>query len=87
MLASQMPTVLRLGGLRVVVYPNDHRPPHVHVIGGVYEAVFRLNCPAGPVQLRENYGFPPHETAGIAAGLLSRLEELCSEWERIHGLA
>jgi hypothetical protein len=22
-----MPTVLRLDGLRVVVYPNDHRPP------------------------------------------------------------
>ncbi|MCF3947436.1 DUF4160 domain-containing protein [Acidiphilium iwatense] len=36
-----MPTVLRIGGLRVVVYPNDHRPPHVHVTrygnrGGVY---------------------------------------------------
>ena len=28
-----MPTVLRLGGLRVVIYPNDHSPPHVHVIG------------------------------------------------------
>ncbi|WHZ20694.1 MAG: hypothetical protein OJF55_002843 [Rhodanobacteraceae bacterium] len=28
-----MPTILRLGGLRVVIYPNDHRPAHVHVIG------------------------------------------------------
>jgi len=28
-----MPTVLRFEGLRVVIYPNDHRPAHVHVIG------------------------------------------------------
>jgi hypothetical protein len=82
-----MPTVLRLGGLRVVVYPNDHRPAHVHVIGGGCEAVFRLNCPAGPVELRENYRFPAGEIAAIAIGLGAALASLCSEWERIHGVA
>jgi hypothetical protein len=82
-----MPTVLRLGALRVVVYPNDHRPAHVHVIGGGCEVVFRLNCPAGPIVLRENYGFSTRETAGIAAELQRQLEKLCNEWERIHGLA
>ena len=46
-----MPTVLRFDGLRVAVYPNDHRPAHVHVVGGGCEAVFNLNCPAGPVEL------------------------------------
>jgi len=30
-----MPTVLRFEGLRAVIYPNDHRPAHVHVIGRV----------------------------------------------------
>ncbi|MBA4152583.1 MAG: hypothetical protein C0509_08480, partial [Acinetobacter sp.] len=39
-----MPTVLRWGGLRVAIYPNDHRPAHVHVIGAGREAVFRLCC-------------------------------------------
>ncbi|MCY4396412.1 MAG: DUF4160 domain-containing protein [Rhodospirillaceae bacterium] len=38
-----MPTVLRLDGLRVVIYPNDHRPAHVHVVGGDGEAVFDLH--------------------------------------------
>jgi len=52
-----MPTALRLDGLRVVIYPNDHRPAHVHVIGADGEAVFNLNCPEGPVVLREAYGF------------------------------
>jgi hypothetical protein len=26
-----MPTILRIGGLRVTIFPNDHRPPHVHI--------------------------------------------------------
>ena len=38
-----MPTVLIIGGWRVVIYPNDHRPAHVHVIGGGCEAVFNLS--------------------------------------------
>jgi hypothetical protein len=28
-----MPTVLRIGSLRVVIYPNDHPPAHVYVLG------------------------------------------------------
>ena len=37
-----MPTILRLAGLRVVIYPNDHRPAHVHVIGMAAKRSFRL---------------------------------------------
>ena len=66
-----LPTVLRFGGLRVVIYPNDHRPAHVHVIGRGCEAVFNLNCPAGPVELRENYEFSRRVIAKIASGLAS----------------
>jgi hypothetical protein len=80
-----MPTVLRFGGLRVVIYPNDHRPAHIHVIGSEAEAVFNLNCPAGPVTLRENYGFSRPEITRIEDELLSHLERLCGAWEKIHG--
>jgi hypothetical protein len=52
-----MPTVLRIGALRVVIYANDHGPAHVHVIGQGCEAVFDLHCPSGPPELRENYRF------------------------------
>ncbi len=79
-----MPTVLRFEGLRVVVYPNDHRPAHVHVIGRGCEAVFNLNCPAGPAELRENYGFPRREIKHIQAVLTTHLTELCQAWENIH---
>ena len=79
-----MPTVLRLGGLRVVIYPNDHSPSHVHVIGAEGEAVFVLNCPAGPPMLRETYGFKPRALRNIAAGLTKALHTLCGAWENIH---
>jgi Domain of unknown function (DUF4160) len=80
-----MPTVLRLDGLRVTVYPNDHRPAHVHVIGAGREAVFDLHCPEGPPELRESYGFARHDATRVAAELASKLAELCRAWERIHG--
>ena len=82
-----VPTVMRWDGLRVVVYPNDHRPAHVHVIGRGFEAVFSLNCPAGPVELRENYGFPGRELRHIPDVLTANLEDLCRAWEHIHGIA
>lgn len=80
-----MPTVLWIGGLRVVIYTNDHRPVHVHVIGNGNEAVFKLNCPDGPPELRENYGFSKTELTAIAAVLANELEELCKKWREIHG--
>ena len=52
-----MPTILRLNGLRVVIYSNDHLPAHVHVAGATAEAVFELHCSEGPVTLRESFGF------------------------------
>ncbi len=80
-----MPTVLMIDGLNVVIYPNDHRPVHVHVIGNGCEAVFKLHCPHGPPELRENYGFSRKELGKIADGLNANLDNLCHEWRQIHG--
>ena len=68
-----MPTVIPpLKGWRVVFYPNDHRPPHVHVVGKGEHARFELFCDLGQVQL-------------IAAYLTKQIARLCTEWGRIHG--
>lgn len=80
-----MPTIERFKGLRVVIYPNDHRPPHVHVIGRGCEAVFCLNCPSGPPELRSVLHFGDHELSTIAAWLASRVAQSCLGWSRIHG--
>ncbi len=80
-----MPKVAVIDGLRVVVYPNDHRPAHVHVIGNGCEAVFKLNCPDGPPELLENYGFSPGDLAKIKAALIATTAHLCAAWSKIHG--
>lgn len=80
-----MPTVHRIEGLRVVIYPNDHRPAHVHVIGADGEVVFFLNCPAGPIELRECFGFGLAEVNRIAGALKEELAVLCKRWREIHG--
>jgi len=80
-----MSTILSIFGLRVVIYSNDHRPAHVHVIGKGFEAVFRLNCFEGPPELRENYGFPRKDLEKIANELARKLVALCDEWRRVHG--
>jgi hypothetical protein len=76
-----------LDELRAVIYPNDHRPAHIHAPGRGCEAVFNLNCPAGPVEIRENYGFPRREIGRILGVLTNHLDELCRAWEQIHDIA
>ena len=85
MLWWRVPTVLKIGGFRVVIYPNDHRPAHVHVIGGGHEAVFDLHCPNGPPELRENYGFSRRDVSRVRTELSASLAALCDAWRNIHG--
>lgn len=80
-----LPTVLRLGSLRVVIYPADHRPAHVHVIGDGSEAVFILGCPDGPIALRENRGFTLATVRAIVRDLAGHRAHLCESWRQIHG--
>ncbi len=80
-----MPTVMRIGDLRVVIWPNDHRPAHVHVKGADGEAVFNLRCPGGPPALRESYGFKLADVNRIADTLAAAISVLCADWRMIHG--
>ena len=43
-----MVTVLRAGGLRVVIYLNDHHPAHVHVFGNGEVKIDLLGTNGGP---------------------------------------
>jgi hypothetical protein len=80
-----MPTILTLGSARVVIYTSDHRPAHVHVRDGNLEAVFTLNCPQGPVELRENYGFSFPTVNKLAKLIQVHVEAACAAWRAIHG--
>jgi hypothetical protein len=80
-----MPTVLRFGAFRVMIYKNDHRPPHVHVLGRGGQAIFTLNCPAGPPELREERRLSGAELKAIKRALSANLQILCESWKGIHG--
>jgi hypothetical protein len=70
---------MRIGGLRVVIRPNDHRPAHVHAKGAGGEAVFNLHCPGGPPALRESYGFKLADLNRIVDALAVAITVLCAE--------
>ncbi len=57
----------------MVIYPNDHRPPHVHLIGQGHEAIFELNALMRSVELRQNFGFARRELGPIQTSLLAKL--------------
>lgn len=79
-----MPTVHRFAAYRVVIYPNDHPPAHVHVIGPQGRAIFELNCPKGPLMVRDSQ-LKPTELVKIKAILQQHIAELCKVWGKIHG--
>lgn len=80
-----MPTLLIINGWRVVIYPNDHRPPHVHVVGPTEHARFELLCDLGLVRLLSNINFSLSQLRLIESRLLSNIARLCHQWGQIHG--
>ncbi len=77
-----MPTVLRLGGLRFVVYPNDHSPAHVHVHGPGWVVVVNLQGPA----VREVVGpCAQREATRVLALTVEHRAALLEAWRRFHG--
>jgi hypothetical protein len=80
-----MPTVYRFAAYRAFIYTNDPRPAHVHVTGGAGEAVFLLNCPEGPTELKESYGYSHNQVMEIKERLDAVADALCKAWSEIHG--
>ncbi len=76
-----MPTVLRIDGLRVVIYPNDHPPAHVHVIGPGWVVVVELLR----AEVREAIGCDEREARGALRMIVEHRDQLLAAWRRLHG--
>lgn len=77
-----MPTILRIDGFAVRIYPNDHQPPHVHVIGANGEAVVSLD---GSSALIHTAGLSRKEVSAACEIVATHIQELVEAWEAIHG--
>jgi Domain of unknown function (DUF4160) len=80
-----MPTLFRVGSYRVVVFLNDHRPPHVHVIGAVGRAKFELGATPNDVALVESNGIRATSLRRIAAEIIERHQACLENWKKHHG--
>lgn len=80
-----MSTVLRIDGLRFVIWPNDHSPAHVHVFSADGEAKIELTSANGFPRLIENRRMKHYELAKALAAVFANQQKLTAEWKVLHG--
>lgn len=80
-----MATIFRVRGLRVVIYSNDHWPPHVHVVGPDREARIELCGQGKPPSLVTNNGLSRSQLTAALVEIAQHRELLLQRWREIHG--
>jgi hypothetical protein len=80
-----MPTVFQVDGLRFVIWPNDHAPPHVHVFSADAEAKIELGEPGGHPRLIENRRMKKTELAKALRAVFDHRSALLQKWSEYHG--
>ena len=80
-----MPTLFSVGAYRVVIFLNDHGPPHVHALGPDGYARFALGASPESVILLESSGIPRRTLTGIAAEIIDRHAQCRQSWDKVHG--
>jgi hypothetical protein len=76
-----MPTVLRREGYEIVIYFNDHVPPHVHAFKGAGEVKIDLD----PVVVRQVWKMKKGAALRARSIVTENREYLLEKWEEIHG--
>ena len=71
-----MPTLKRFGKVRVVLWPNDHIPVHVHVFGPGYAARVDLD----ELAISEESGKPTAATALALAWIIENRRAIVAMW-------
>ena len=80
-----MGTILRVMGFRVVIYSNDHWPPHVHVIGPDGQARIALGDASQCPFLLTNEGLSRRQVALMLDEIEQNRARLLQRWREIHG--
>jgi hypothetical protein len=82
-----MPTIIRQDGFRIVIYPNDHLPAHVHILKGDGEVRISLGSQEPPTSPSLMTVMGKISDKDIAKGLYLVKEhqiELLAKWSEIH---
>jgi hypothetical protein len=71
------PTLYKFGNARVVMYPKDHKPPHVHVISPEGEAKFDIQT----FECLFVRGFSKKDIRRMKEFLSARKKNLMEAWD------
>ena len=80
-----MATAFRIRDLRIVIYSNDHWPPHCHVIGRGCEAKVALGEGTAKPSLVTNNGLSRRQVDTALTLIIERRETLLEKWRELHG--
>ncbi len=80
-----MPTILRFRGLRVVIYTNDHWPPHVHVSAPEAQAKIALGEARQRPHVLVNDGLTLRQLNWALTEIDRNRELLLTRWREIYG--
>ena len=76
-----MPVILLTKNLKIYIYPNDHIPPHIHVVGPDCEAKINIQT----LECFANYGFSKRDIRRISAFIEDNIDLIREAWEEYHG--
>ena len=74
-----MPTVHGQDGFRLMIYPNDHRPAHVHCIKAGAAVLIEIET----LTVRKNYGMPANEIHNAVRLVEANAAKLMTEWRKV----
>lgn len=75
---QNMPTISRFAGLKVLMYYNDHAPPHIHVdAGGDVQFVVNILNPSMPPKILSR-----DAKRSLVKWIENNEEELLANWHR-----
>ena len=73
---------LHLANLRLVIYPNDHPPPHTHALGPGWELRIELSDP--PALMTVAGAYKKQDIAHALPATAEHLYELRKLWSELH---
>lgn len=71
-----MPTISEFFGIFILMYYNDHAPPHFHARYAEHEALIRIN----PLGILEGY-LPPKALSLVMEWAALHQQELTNDWD------
>jgi hypothetical protein len=76
-----MPTIAVVFGVRIMIYPKDHLPPHLHAKFAEHEAM--ISIVSGDVL---EGALPRAKLSAVQEWLARRREQVAYVWREIRGL-